>query len=234
LPKTIVQEAKKEKAVEEIVNGRLGYTPRCGWVDWGHARGDGPEQLLEHILKEQPSVLSKEDNVLVKEYITQKKLSPKKYYPIVYYQQMKKQEFGVEIAVGTRSIYIVQKVKTKKLREGIAWRIFKEVSVNFERLQGTAPYNIIPSTAASSFGIGDLTGNKVSFYTALRDYDSKDLRRICGSSTINGSLNMFERQHQDPSRQNRWKKIPQLISVPRIPRGVVRTVLDNKLFYGEY
>jgi len=234
LPIDFVKKTRADHAADDINAGRLSYSHSCGWVDWGHAKGDGPAGLIKSVVGGKAAKLSLDDHVAVLNYSKEHGISLNKYTPIVYYQQMGKQVAGINIQVGMRSVYLVRKSLPKKTREGVAWRIFKEVSEQFERMQGAAPYGILPSTAASSFGIGDLTGDKISFYRALRGYSKAHLEKICKPYSTEKSLQQLERQRQSPQGQGKWRKLPALLSVPRIPRGIVLTVVKGEQFFGEY
>ena len=234
LPKGIVDGAGTNHTIEDIVSGRVSYSRKCGWIDWGHAGGEGPTELIESVLSQTPMQLSPKDEGAVKEFAAEKKISLNRYVPIVYFQQMKKTSVGVTIQAGIRSVYLVRKDLHRKTREGVAWRIFKEVSEQFEKMQGDVPYAILPSTAASSFGVGDLTGDKISFYSALRGYSKEKFEGICRPYTADKSVRQLESQREYNKGQARWRNLPAILSVPKIPRGVVLTVVQGQQFFGSY
>ena len=220
-------DAVAEHAIADIKEGELSYTNKCGWVDWGHASGTGPKNLVDHVLAEHPSPLTDIEKQQVEEYLLTHNLSAKDYFPVTYSQQMQR-KVGIKFTAGTKSVYLVKRGLPKKIREGMAWRIFKEVSEHFETLQGSPPYNSVSRVAASSYGIGDLNGDKLAFYSALRGYTKSELEEKCGGSfSPKESLKMLEQQKNNPPARDKWRKMPQLVTVPYIKRGMVLTVVKD-------
>ena len=52
------------------------------------------------------------------------------------------------------------------------WEIFRSCSKNFEEQQASIPWGLIPGTAQSSFRMGDLRGNFISFCRAISSANS--------------------------------------------------------------
>ena len=133
----------KTKDIEKKIYGLI-YTCRLGWVDLGHANPAGALKLWNDILKE-----------------AGKKSKDGKGFQLTYGQTMSK----FKLTVGFTKDYYIPKGLSKSEKESVALAIFMEVSLGFETLQSSFPYN---KTTDSGFSAEDLVSDLLGFYRAVR------------------------------------------------------------------
>lgn len=145
---------------------RLGYTCRCGWVDWGHALPGAAQNLKGQIDKEKPDfpLLDK---------LTKLTLDDEPAYAVYFGLSM-----GSTVKVSDVRHWIVRKGLSQKERESVALSIYLTASHSFERLQGGFPFGIV--TSSSSYSPEDLVSNIIGFYSAFRFIPQIKMLQICG------------------------------------------------------
>lgn len=158
---------------------RLSYTTRCGWVDWGHALPTAAQNLKRDINREYSSPLLQ--NVEVQ-------LNGEDAFILEYGFAMG--SFGVRVS--NRRHWVIKKGLTQQEKERVALGIYLETSVNFERLQGSFPYNLVSS--GSSFSAEDLISNLIGFYSAYSGQPQDAMRRLCGEVSVDESYRIWD-QH---------------------------------------
>lgn len=168
---------------EDIGARRIGYTRRCGWVDWGHAEPGGARKLLDQIRSEHGR-----DAALQEMDVS---LEGKPAYLLTYGQGMGKRLFGSMHRISTDHPWVVRTGLTARERESVALAIFLTASQEFERLQGQFLWLWI--TRGSSFSVEDLVSNLIGFYAACRGYSVERLRQICGEVSLKESYRIWDR-----------------------------------------
>ncbi len=166
----------------EVRRWELGYTSRCGWVNWRHARDSGVRSFWKTLntkLNEAPS------------------------FPVEigYGQEMSGGYGPVRIATRAERWYVVRRQLSLPERKAVAWRIFKETSESFEELQGSWPNGLDRAAAHSSWRTGDLAGNWVAFQTAVEGRTQADVAVELGCWGVEESLRQLEKQPPGQSRQ---------------------------------
>jgi len=169
---------------KDIDTGRLVYTCNCGWIDTGHANPGksrrpyiGAVALWEQIEKENGRRSKDANGFLVQ-----------------YRQDMRTLIFGV----GEDGMYFVQYGLTRAQKESVALAIFIEISLRFENMQASFPYNL---GTDSGFSQEDLVSNLVGFYLAIRP--GKDYMQLCKPVSIEESHKIWERYGSVGSHKNR-------------------------------
>jgi hypothetical protein len=158
----------------DIESGELQYTSNCGWINWGHALPEGLGSLIKEVVNDTSNTSNKKT--------------------ITYGQYMKIKFIGnSKIVVGISRKYAVSGKHPKAKREEIAYAIFQETSEAFEKMQETFLYGMQQGVQNSSFKDGDLTGNNIAFYRALKGYDKDYIEKISEPVSMAQSLKLLEK-----------------------------------------
>ncbi len=160
---------KGKDFASEIRAGKLGYTNRLGWVNWGHSR---PERVQEFL----------------QELHSRWKASGGKPFLIDYKQQMTANWKIIGLESILSRTYRVDECRDESEFERVALGIFREVSEAFEKMQGSFPNAIDARSQDSSFRAGDLHGNIIAFYRSLRGYSDQQVRDWVQPASIEDSL----------------------------------------------
>ena len=96
----------------------------------------------------------------------------KRSFLISYWQGMGSRAFQV---VHGR-LYSIRKGLTLTRKKEVALRIFMEVSLGFEAMQGSWPYSWVTD---SGFSAEDLTSNLIGFYRAVEKYSWEQILQAC-------------------------------------------------------
>lgn len=162
------------------IPNRLIYTCNCGWIDRGHAFESttrpfvGADQLWSNILWERgPRTIFNSEAV----HCTNSGLfsfscslvDPQDAYGLVYRQDMGASLKVTTVYVGSEAAYVVRTGLTRAQKISVALAIFQEITVRFEKLQGSLPWSL--RTGPSSFSEEDLVSNLLGFYTAVTGID---------------------------------------------------------------
>jgi RHS repeat-associated protein len=137
----------------------LTYSCNCGWIDWGHARTDGPESLLYRVTTPWGQ-LSRQG----------------RGHHVIYGQQAGRDILGLSFRKGVTADYFVAENRSHAEYESIALGIFKEVSEAFERSQDDL---VQEGLGHSSFSEEDLVSNLIGFYRAVKGYSESDIDTWC-------------------------------------------------------
>jgi hypothetical protein len=111
----------------DIETGRLIYTCRAGFIDTGHANPGGASKLWNDILAEKHMADPRLDN--------HHTIEGKPSFLISYWQGMGSRAFQVMHG----RLYSIRKGLTLTRKKEVALRIFMEVSLGFEAMQGSWP-----------------------------------------------------------------------------------------------
>lgn len=168
---------------KDIGARRIGYTRRCGWVDWGHARPGGVAGLKAQIDRERGRDVALRGVDLTFEGVPA--------YVLTYGQGMGVSAFGQVFKISTDHLWVVKKGLTTAARERVALGIFLTASHEFERFQGRLPLSWM--TRGSSFSVEDLVSNLIGFYAAYRGFSVARLRQICGEVSLEESYRIWDR-----------------------------------------
>jgi hypothetical protein len=157
-----------------VENEDLVYTCNCGWVDTGHANptsrsfGTGAQSLWDQITTQNGSSSKAEDG-----------------FKVTYRQSMS----GGGITAGVGGDFFVARNLSRGEQESVALGIFLHVSYEFEKLQGSFPYNMVARVAASSFSIEDIVSNVLGFYQVVR---GTNWRNECSVVSKKAALQVFD------------------------------------------
>jgi len=170
---------------DDIESGRLIYACNCGWIDLNHMNDPstrkffGSKNLWKQI-REGDSTPEAQATKLCPS-LGFRVLPPRpavrlrNVYGIAHFPDGK-QGFKVTYKQDMGNQYIKQGVNRSYLvRYGLSWEekrrvalvIFMEVSVLFEGLQDSFPWNVVTD---SGFSQEDLVSNLLGFYIAIGDY----------------------------------------------------------------
>lgn len=157
---------------DSIKSGELQYSEELGWINWGHAKPDGPKTAFESLLR-----LNSENA---------------DSFEFSYCQYMK-----AKLAGQWREAEYCEAVKmpaglSKTEAQRAFFHIFIEVSVGFETLQGSLPYSASADSRNSSFREGDLMGNLIGFHCATEGIDLNAVKSKLTLYSIEESLKMYE------------------------------------------
>lgn len=97
---------------------------------------------------------------------------------------------GLGLKVSNRRHWVIQKGLTQQQKERVALAIFLDTSVNFEKMQGSFPYNFI--SGGSSFSGEDLISNLIGFYSAFTGQPQEAMRLLCGEVSVADSLRIWD------------------------------------------
>ena len=146
----------------EVLAGKLGYTSRAGWINWNHANQDGVVHFLADLRRTWRSVGDKP-------------------FQISYAQEMSGVYGPIRVQSIAERYYHIDSCPDEASLEKIALGIFRETSEAFEDMQGAFPNAVDARSQESSFREGDLRGNLVAFYKALRGYPDEEVRVWLGT-----------------------------------------------------
>ena len=159
----------------EIRSGKLAYTSKAGWVNWGHARSDGVRRFLDDLR-------------------ARWKQAAGGAFTVSYAQRMSCHWGWLGVESRVRRTYVVAGGLRAEELDRVGWGIFREVSAAFEEMQGRFPDSIDARSQSSSFRAGDLAGDRVAFYCASRGCRPETVREWLGVADIAGSLREWARR----------------------------------------
>jgi hypothetical protein len=153
-------------AFQEFSQQNITYSDEWGWVDWGHARADGPRVLLS--------------------IVAARLALPVDSVDVPYTQRSRM--FGLLMETSaTFRLCTADSAKALALSYGI----FERVSAEFEAAQG----RIFPDGFLSPLQTGDLHGNAISFYAAARGLDVRALKQGATHKDPWNALGIFVREN---------------------------------------
>lgn len=158
---------------DSIKSGELQYSEELGWINWGHAKPDGPKEAFDKLLR------SNSENT--------------DSFELDYCQRMK-----AKLAGKWREAKYCETLKlppslSRKEAKSAFFDLFIEVSNGFENLQGSFPYSASVDSRNSSFREGDLTGNLIAFYCATQGIDTDAVKSRLTLYSVEESLKKFEK-----------------------------------------
>lgn len=182
----------------DIVDGSMAatrrygliYTKRCGWVDLGHANGDGARILWNQINAETGT----------------SSLAKPGYYIITYRQMMGNRY----IKVGRYKRFEIRKGLSDAEKKSVALAIFLAVSKDFETFQGNWFFRHFTN---SSFSAEDLVSDLIGFYRAV--YPNKQLLQACEPVSKDIALKIWDTYGAVGENKNHTV-IPYLYPLPGI------------------
>lgn len=168
----------------------LIYTKRCGWVDLGHANGDGARILWNQINNEtgNPSLTHSG-------------------YHIITYRQMMGNRY---VKIGIYKRYEILKGMTDAEKRSVALSIFLAVSKDFESFQGNWFFRHFTN---SSFSAEDLVSDLIGFYRAV--YPTKQFLQTCEPVSKDIALKIWDTYGAVGDNKNK-SIIPYLYPLPGV------------------
>lgn len=149
-----------------IYRTELTYNDHLGWIDWDHAKTEGPAALLQNLEK----CLQRADT-------------------IAYRQQLRMA--SVKAVVEKR---FVVKNLSEANKEPVAYAIFTSVSHSFEAMQAEFPFNLIPFISLAAFDDEDENGNNIAFYCACKGIRTADFKAGISKWPAGAAMWLFVRQ----------------------------------------
>lgn len=176
--------------IGDIQKQKLRWT-RAGWVNFAHANPGGVTVFIEDLRRRW-------------------KAAHGQPFEITYSQQMYGQYFGlISVQAKVQRTYRISSANTETDLDRIAWGIFRAVTEAFETMQGAFPNAIDAASQDSAFRDGDLLGNRIAFYRALRGYSEERVASWLQPQSVSASLQQFQRT---PILKNRLWDIPPIIA----------------------
>jgi hypothetical protein len=169
----------------DIARGRVSYTCRAGWIDWGHADGSGATSLINMVAAglHSPGVPANLDV----------RLGGSPAAVINYKQTMG----GTVPVVGVRvtlpagpKYWIVRKNLSRSTAVSVALGIFMAESLRFESWQRFA-WGMATDSGQSA---EDLVSNLIGFYRAANGVDRQRIGRLLGEVSTAESQRIW-REH---------------------------------------
>jgi hypothetical protein len=159
------------------VGGRLIFTCRCGFIDTGHANPGGAAKLWRDIRDER----HREDHRLNNHHT----IEGKPCFLIEYHQGMGVKAFQVVHS----ELFLIRKGLPVTRKKEIALRIFMEVSLGFETMQGSWPFSWLTD---SDFSAEDLVSNLIGFYRAVEGYAWTQVVSACKQTSTKTALQIYD------------------------------------------
>ena len=119
--------------------------------------------------------------------------------------------------------------------------MFRQTSESFEKMQSSFPFNLNEGSRYSSFKGGDLTGNKIAFYRALKGYSKREVEKLCKPVSINHSLKLLQEgkygeqldwqtQQEGPYPQ----ELNTIFTDRHFPNEKIMFIKESKTFYIDF
>lgn len=153
-----------------ILRKDVTYVKGIGWVDWGHARPEGPSMLIEDIKTRLNNNHLPSDT-------------------IKYSQTMKMRHIKATVS----SSFVIDSTLHPFITE-LSYKIFNHVTCRFEEMQGGYPFNLIPCIVSSSQKEEDLNGNKISFYCASNRLSIEEFKKNTSELPFKSSIALYLNQ----------------------------------------
>lgn len=158
---------------DSIKSGELQYSEELGWINWGHAKPNGPKEAFDKLLR-----LNSENT---------------DSFELDYCQRMKAKLAGKwREAKYCETLKLPPRLSRKEAKSAF-FDLFISVSKGFENLQGSFPYSASADSRNSSFREGDLTGNLIAFYCATESLAVEDVKSRLTLYSIYESWKKFEK-----------------------------------------
>ena len=177
----------------DIATGRLTYTCRCGWIDWGHANPTSARSLWDQVKDDRgsPTLAPMLRGVDLR-------LGGHPAF-VVWYAQSSS-AFGVTLQFAG-SQFLVRKALPQSRRQEVASAISQSISRAFETQQGRGPLSLVSN---SSFSLEDLVSNMLGFYRAVRGISLPSLRALCGPVSQAASYDLYDRHLVGGIGSHKW------------------------------
>lgn len=161
-----------------IYRAELTYNDQLGWIDWDHAKSEGPAVLLRDLEKKLQHPSASGDT-------------------ITYRQQLR-----MAIVRASVEKRFVSKNLSEANKASVAYAIFESVSQSFETMQGEFPFNLIPFVSLAAFGEEDENGNNIAFYCACKGIQTADFKAGISKWPAGAAMWLFVRQRMGVMKQS--------------------------------
>ncbi|QHT66209.1 hypothetical protein GXP67_05775 [Rhodocytophaga rosea] len=205
-----------------IRRGDLAYSCNCGWISWDHALPWGVQTLIAELVHDSAVDVGAKQ--------------------ITYAQNMKIDFIGkTKLVAQISRTYVFSRAVSLQEREQMAFLIFRQTSESFEKMQASFPFSLNEGSQHSSFKGGDLTGNKIAFYRALKGYSKQQVEKLCKAVSTKASLKRLEEGYY--GKQMDWQPkqeglYPQLLNTIRtdihFSKQKLSLTKESKNFYIEF
>lgn len=168
----------------EIRNGTLQYSEELGWINWDHARPDGPREAFRRLQR-----LNEESN---------------DSFSFTYHQKMVLPLAGVRYVAEVEELWKIQAGLSSPELKSVFLEVFTSVSSRFEKMQAQGAYAGLAASRESSFREGDLTGNLLAFYMAVNGESISDVQKQLTLFNTEKSLKQLSEQSIG---QTQWAEV---------------------------
>ena len=159
----------------QVASGKIFYSCRCGWIDYGHA--DGFARDIINGMKN-----AKRDSL---------KSLTRPGYKITATWSIGKDFGPIRVGSGGSKEYYVNENKLHSKR--IMLSLFRDASVASEQWQRSGTnFALAPQVRNSSFSEEDLPSNLTSFYSILFGLARRDIENYCDALTVQQSLKVWD------------------------------------------
>jgi hypothetical protein len=166
--------------------------PWCGWPHGRQTCGPGPGNVTRGV--HMPVAARKDTTVRFADGATG--------FKVVSAQQMGARfGLGISIRGHLQREYVVRHGLGQLQKRAVALSIFMEVSLGFERMQGSFPFGMV--TGDSSFSLEDLVSNLVGFYIAIGAVTKAHVLNAARPVSKTAALQIWDRDGSVGSRKNR-------------------------------
>ena len=158
----------------EIRNGTLQYSQELGWINWDHARPDGPVEAYSRLQRLNDEATDS--------------------FSFTYRQKMVLPLVGNLYVAEVEELWKIRNGLTEEELKNVFLEVFVSVSNRFEEMQAHGAYAALAASRESSFREGDLIGNLLAFYAAVDGEAFRDFKRALSLFSIEKSLQQYRVQ----------------------------------------
>jgi len=158
----------------EIQKGNLQYCEELGWINWDHARPDGPREAFRRLQR-----LNEESE---------------DSFSFTYHQKMVLPLAGAQYVAEVEELWKVQSGSRPEELESVFLKVFVSVSNRFEKMQAQGAYAGLAASRESSFREGDLTGNLLAFYAAITGEQTATIQKQLRLFSVDKSLEQLKKE----------------------------------------
>lgn len=150
-------------SLAENRRGGLVYTKKCGWIDLGHARPSGANDLWDKIKNERAAPENDLQKHLIQKARNEILGNRRSSYFVIRYGQMMSAPL-IDFNAGVGKYYAVKKGLSLGEKQSVALAIFLAVSHAFESFQQIW---LARAFTNSGYSVEDMISNLLGFYRAM-------------------------------------------------------------------
>lgn len=142
--------SQSTSSVKDIEETTVQYSEELGWINWDHARPDGPAKAFKRLMR-----------------LSEKATDS---FAFSYSQEMALRLVAGEYVAKAEQRWMIPPKLSRTEQEQVFAKIFGSVSTQFEEMQGKGMYQGLGASRNSSFKEGDLMGNLLALHAVFRHY----------------------------------------------------------------